>query len=46
MTTQTLQPLSQQKLHKKVIDKGPPEDVMVGIKNSKVGYSIFKPLKY
>lgn len=30
------EPLSQQKLHRKVLDKGIPEDVMPGILNAKV----------
>lgn len=30
------EPLCKQKLHKKILDKGIPEDVMVGIKNVKV----------
>lgn len=30
------EPLCRQKNHKKVLDKGKPDDVMVGIKNVKV----------
>lgn len=30
------EPLSKQKIHRKVLDKGIPEDVMPGILNSKV----------
>ncbi|XP_072168131.1 ubiquitin domain-containing protein UBFD1-like [Diadema setosum] len=29
----TKEPLCQQKMHKKILDKGKPEDVMIGIKN-------------
>ncbi|KAG7171117.1 Ubiquitin domain-containing protein UBFD1-like [Homarus americanus] len=34
-TTSTKEPLSKQKLHRKILDKGLPDDVMPGIKNSK-----------
>ncbi|XP_068248670.1 ubiquitin domain-containing protein UBFD1-like isoform X2 [Palaemon carinicauda] len=34
-TTSTKEPLCKQKLHRKILDKGLPEDVMPGIKNSK-----------
>lgn len=34
--TNAKEPLCKQKLHKKVLDKGVPEDVMPGIKNSHV----------
>ncbi|XP_053639453.1 ubiquitin domain-containing protein UBFD1 isoform X2 [Cherax quadricarinatus] len=34
-TTSTKEPLSRQKLHRKILDKGLPDDVMPGIKNSK-----------
>ncbi|XP_071962356.1 ubiquitin domain-containing protein UBFD1-like isoform X2 [Antedon mediterranea] len=34
-TGTTKEPLSRQKLHKKVLDKGKPEDIMPGIKNKK-----------
>lgn len=34
--TITKEPLCKQKLHKKVLEKGVPDDVMVGIKNVKV----------
>lgn len=34
------EPLSQQKVHRKVLDKGIPEDVMPGILDSKVATSI------
>jgi hypothetical protein len=32
------EPLCQQKIHKKILDKGLPEDVMPGVKNAKVGF--------
>lgn len=32
------EPLSQQKLHRKVLDKGIPEDAMPGILDSKVNF--------
>ena len=32
------EPLCKQKMHKKVLDKGKPEDAMPGIKKRKVGY--------
>ena len=31
------EPLCQQKIHRKILDKGLPEDVMPGVKNAKVG---------
>jgi hypothetical protein len=34
------EPFCKQKQHRKVLDKGIPEDVMAGIKNSKVCSSI------
>ncbi|CAG0879523.1 unnamed protein product [Darwinula stevensoni] len=34
-SSSTKEPLSQQKQHKKIIEKGPPDDVLPGIKNSK-----------
>ncbi|XP_050716710.1 ubiquitin domain-containing protein UBFD1-like [Eriocheir sinensis] len=34
-TTSSKEPLCRQKLHRKIIDKGVPEDAMPGIKNSK-----------
>lgn len=34
-TTSTKEPLCKQKLHRKILDKGLPDDVMPGIKNSK-----------
>lgn len=33
------EPLSQQKMHRKVLDKGIPDDVMPGILDSKVVYN-------
>lgn len=33
------EPLSQQKVHRKVLDKGVPEDVMPGILESQVSYN-------
>lgn len=37
-STTNKEPLSQQKMHRKVLDKGIPEDVMPGILNSKVWF--------
>lgn len=34
--TTSKEPLCKQKIHRKVLDKGLPEDVMPGIKNLKV----------
>lgn len=34
----TKEPLCKQKIHRKVLDKGIPEDVMPGINNLKVSY--------
>ncbi|XP_042888685.1 ubiquitin domain-containing protein UBFD1-like isoform X2 [Penaeus japonicus] len=34
-STSTKEPLSRQKIHRKILDKGLPEDVMPGIKNNK-----------
>lgn len=34
------EPLSQQKLHRKVLDKGVPEDVMPGILETQVSYNL------
>lgn len=40
--TTSKEPLCKQKLHRKVLDKGLPEDIMPGIKNLKVSriYSV------
>lgn len=35
------EPLCKQKVHRKVLDKGLPEDVMPGILNLKVNSSVF-----
>lgn len=35
-TTVTKEPFSQQKIHRKVLDKGIPDDVMPGLRNVKV----------
>lgn len=36
--TTSKEPLCKQKIHRKVLDKGTPDDVMPGIKNLKVSY--------
>lgn len=40
----TKEPLSKQKIHRKVLDKGVPEDVMPGIKNLNVNITFLPPL--
>ncbi|XP_033117825.1 ubiquitin domain-containing protein UBFD1-like [Anneissia japonica] len=40
-TAPSKEPLSRQKLHKKVLDKGKPEDIMPGIKNKKESLPTF-----
>lgn len=37
-TTVNKEPLSQQKMHRKILDKGMPDDVMPGILDSKVSF--------
>lgn len=39
--TTSKEPLCKQKVHRKVLDKGLPEDVMPGIKNLKVLFFTF-----
>lgn len=41
-TASTKEPYSQQKIHRKILDKGIPEDVMPGILNSKVSHYLIK----
>lgn len=40
-TTSSKEPLCKQKIHRKVLDKGVPEDAMPGLKNVKVGVFLF-----